>query len=111
MYTIKRTSTTPNSPLRVMVDAAPNDDSGDLGMAGGGTFYFEPAGQDGDTAAVSRHAAQAIMHDPGLAVHFSCTPALPTATAPADTPADVLPAQDEDTAPKTKKGRKATEDD
>lgn len=73
MYTLKRITDVPNSPLRILVDA-PAADSPDAGFTVGGTFYFEPAGQEGDTATVGEHAARAIMGDAGLSPHFECTP-------------------------------------
>lgn len=81
-YLIKRTSTVPSSPLRVVVAQGDGDEAG-LNL--GGSFMFEPAGQDGDQAQVSDHAAKVIMGDPGLAVHFECQPPLPglAAAAPA----------------------------
>lgn len=76
MYLIKRVSTVPGSPLTVQVDGRP-DDSGDGGFQGGGVYLFQPAGQDDDQHQVPEHAARAIMSDPGLRVHFECSPALP----------------------------------
>lgn len=77
MYHLKRISKTPSSPMRILVDQADGDDAG---LCGGGSFYFGPAGQDGDEHGMSEHAARVIMSDPGLAEHFTCTPALPKLT-------------------------------
>lgn len=61
----------------------PQDD-GDAGLSQGGSFYFMPAGQDGDTHAVSEFAARIIMGDPGLSKHFECTPPVaPPVASPA----------------------------
>ena len=76
MFTIKRISKVPNSPIRVAVDQ-PDPDGTDGGFQQGGVFNFAPKGQDGDTHQVSEHAAKAIMWDPTLADHFECTPHLP----------------------------------
>lgn len=97
MFLLQRISKTPNSPLKVAVDQKAADDP-DAGLGVGGIYYFSPAGEDGDTHQVSEHAARAIMGDPGLQVHFTCTPALdrpepaaadlvePAAAEPARTP-------------------------
>jgi hypothetical protein len=82
-HVLRRVSTSPNSPLAIKVDQADPDNPDDAGLAVGGSFEFYPAGQDGDTAQVSAHAARVIMGDKGLAQHFECTPALPDATAEA----------------------------
>lgn len=76
MFTLKRTTTEPGSPIEIMVDQ-PQD--GDGGFTGGGHFRFYPAGSDEgpDTAQVSDLAAKAIMDDPEVAKHFSCTPPWP----------------------------------
>lgn len=80
MYTMKRISTTPDSPIRILVQADQQD--GDAGLNMGGSFFFMPAGQDGDQAAVSEATARGIMADPSLAVHFEVNPALPGAEEP-----------------------------
>jgi hypothetical protein len=69
----------PDSPIRIL--ASQDQGDGDAGLTMGGSFYFEPAGQEGDTAQVSERVARDIMGDPGLACHFECEPALP-ATEP-----------------------------
>ncbi len=76
MYTIKRISKVPGSPIRVAVDAPPPDGE-DGGFQQGGVFVFEPKGKDGDTHQLGLHAAQAIMYDPTLADHFEATPDVP----------------------------------
>lgn len=88
MYSLKRISKHPATALRVAVD---NQEPGsqDAGFLGGGTFYFMPAGQEGDTAQVNAHAARVIMGDAGMREHFECTPPLdgpaePTETAQAE---------------------------
>jgi len=81
MYLLKRITNVPASPLRVVVAQADGDEAG-LNL--GGSFMFEPAGQDGDQAQVSEHAAKVIMGDPGLAVHFECQPPLQAPAAPVD---------------------------
>lgn len=78
MYQLKRITKTPNSPLRILIDQ-PAD--GDGGFGQGGDFYFEPAGQDGDTHSVAEHGARAIMEDASLAPHFTCSPDLPKRVA------------------------------
>lgn len=79
MYQLKRISKTPATAMRIAVDQAQGD--GDAGFQQGGVFYFEPAGQDGDTHQVSEAAARAVMGDAGLAGQFTCLPALPVADA------------------------------
>lgn len=88
MYRLKRTSKTPGSAIKIAVD---QPDGQDAGFGQGGTFYFMPAGEDGDTHEVSELAARAIMEDPDMAQHFSCTPALPAKVAPV---ADAAPVAD-----------------
>lgn len=81
MFTLKRISTTPNSPIRVQVDA-PADGEGGFGQ--GGTFNFYPAGQEdmGDVQHVmTQRAASTILDDPNLAGHFECTPPWPSQKA------------------------------
>lgn len=78
MYTIKRVSKMPGSAMRIQI-AQPDDYSTDAGLAAGGTFWFEPAGTDGDSAQLNEYQARVIMGDAGLAPHFTCTPALPAA--------------------------------
>lgn len=68
MYTLKRITTVPGSALSIKVDGK------DKTFIGGGHYMFEPAGMDGDTVQADEHVAGAIMGDPGLAVHFECTP-------------------------------------
>lgn len=106
MYLVKRITTEPRTAFRVQVAQQDGDDAG---LAIGGTFYFEPAGQDGDQAQMSEHAARAIMDDPGLAVHFTCQPALPSRAPAAEPAADTSaaePAQDGAVATKKRGGRK-----
>ncbi len=83
MFTVKRISTVPASPLRVLV-SAPTGDTQDAGLAAGGSFYFYPAGsEDGESSfGMDEGTARGIMDDPGLAVHFECTPALPALPSP-----------------------------
>lgn len=76
MYVIKRTSTVPDSPMRVLVDQPAGSDGG---FGQGGSFYFFPAGQEGDQVGVGEHVARAIMGDASLAEHFECDPPLPSA--------------------------------
>lgn len=90
MFTLKRISTTPDSPIRILVDQAQGD--GDTGMALGGSFFFMPAGQEGDMAQVPETTARAILADPSLAVHFECTPALPEPVRPDLVQPDVVEA-------------------
>lgn len=80
MFKVKRVSTVPASPLRVLVSAQ-QDDPKDAGLAAGGSFYFYPAGsEDGESEfSMDEATARAIMEDRGLVVHFECTPALPSA--------------------------------
>lgn len=76
-YKVQRITKEPATALRVQI-SIPSD--GDAGLAHGGTFWFAPAGDaEGEDAAagLSEQQARAIMDDPGLAVHFACTPALP----------------------------------
>lgn len=75
MYQVKRISKTPATAFRIAVDSSQGD--GDAGFQQGGVFYFEPAGTEGDTHQVGEAAAKAIMHDPGLAEHFTCFPEYP----------------------------------
>jgi hypothetical protein len=72
-HTLRRITTIPATPLRILVDQPEGDD---VGMTVGGSFLFAPAGEEGDTAQVSERAAQVIMGDPGQAVHFECSPPL-----------------------------------
>lgn len=111
MYQLRRITTEPNTALKILVDHAQGD--GDAGFLAGGSFFFEPAGKEGDRHQVNGHAAQVIMGDPGLAVHFDCTPPLPgteskAAAAPkaAPKPAAASPAQDGPAAPAAAKGRR-----
>jgi hypothetical protein len=106
MYTIRRVSTVPKSPLRVVVDQPQGKDAG---FGAGGSFYFYPAGsEDGpDQFGVTEHTARTIMGDRGLAVHFSCSPALPGTEPAASEPEEAAePAQD-DAAPAIPAGRRA----
>lgn len=82
-YVLKRTSTVPASALRVLIDDPPADGK-EAGLAAGGSFHFEPAGQEGDTAQVSEYGARSVMGDPGLAKHFTCIPELPSAEGKPD---------------------------
>jgi hypothetical protein len=86
MYKIKRITKEPGTALRVQISQPA---SGEAGLAAGGTFFFSPAGEDGDTQQLDEQQARAIMEDHGLAVHFACDPALPgpvtdTVVAPAE---------------------------
>lgn len=101
MYQLKRISTAPGSPIKIMVDQPSGPDAG---FGQGGTFYFQPAGEDGDTHEVSELAARAIMDDPDTAVHFTCTPALPAAI-PADQVAAPAAEDQPDGATATRKSR------
>jgi hypothetical protein len=101
MYTLRRITTVPNSPLRILVDE-PAPDSPDAGFTAGGSFLFEPAGQDGDTAGVSDHTAAVIMGDTSLAAHFDCSPPWVNPNA--------APAAESDAALKPKRTRKAEPD-
>lgn len=87
MFTLTRLSTTPASPLRVVIS---QPEGGDAGLTVGGTFYFQPAGDDhgDDRAGMSEYAARAIMGDPALAPHFRCDPSLPAPAAPPAPEAD-----------------------
>jgi hypothetical protein len=77
MYTITRTSTAPKTPLRIQISQPDGDTAG---LAAAGTFYFAPAGSDGDTVVnMTEHQARAIMGDVTLAEHFHCDPPLPAA--------------------------------
>lgn len=75
MYLLKRITKVPDSPLKILVDQPQGD--GDAGLGLGGSFYFMPAGQEGDTYQVMEGTARTIMGDPSLAVHFECTPPVP----------------------------------
>lgn len=109
MFTLIRLSTEPATPLKIQV-AQPVD--ADAGLTIGGSFYFAPAGEDGDRAGMSEHAARVILGDPGLAPHFRCEPPLP-ALAPAAAPAPETaappppPPADEDTGLPIREGGKA----
>ena len=88
MFTLTRISTTPATPLRIVVS---QPEGGDAGLHVGGSFYFQPAGDahGDDRASLSEFAARAILGDPGLAGHFLCDPPLPPAPeAPAPPAAD-----------------------
>lgn len=94
-YRLQRITTVPNSPMRILVS---QPDGKDAGLNLGGSFYFMPAGQDGDTYDVSDHAAAVIMGDPGLAPHFRCLPEwrpqvmdVPPTPAPVDVAAEPDP--------------------
>lgn len=82
MFTLTRLSTAPASPLRIVVSQPEGEDAG---LHVGGTFFFQPAGDEhgDDRAGMSEFAARAIMGDPELARHFRCEPALPPLAAPA----------------------------
>lgn len=71
-YQLKRITDTPNSPMRVMI-SDPN--RGDL-LNSGGTYFFAPAGQDGDRHDVSDYVAREVMGDKSMAPHFTCEPPL-----------------------------------
>ena len=91
-YKVQRISTEPATALRIQI-SIPTD--GDAGLAHGGTFWFQPAGDpNGDDSAAGLNEAQAraIMDDPGLAVHFTCTPDL---AKPAPAASDPAPAVDD----------------
>lgn len=77
--------------MKVMVDS-PAD--GDGGFGQGGVFHFAPAGQDGDTHEVGELAARAIMEDPGMAQHFTCTPPLAKPAAAQVADEDAAPVAD-----------------
>lgn len=79
MYLLKRTTKIPASPMRVLVAES---DGVDAGLGDGGTFYFQPDGDDGSEYTVTEHVAQTIMEDPELAKHFSCTPPCPPSKKP-----------------------------
>ncbi len=115
MYKLQRITTEPATALRIQI-SLPQD--GDAGLAHGGTFWFQPAGDpngDDTAAGLNEQQARAIMDDPSLAVHFTCTPALPKAGAAQDEPepapapaADDLVARDGGGgASKKKKGSQA----
>ncbi len=107
MYLIKRVSTVPATPLVCQLDAAPGD--GSAGLQQAGIYYFQPAGQEGDTHQVpTEHAARAIMDDPGLAPHFTCTPALPAATVE-PVPAQAADGQVDSTSAARRRSRSAVE--
>lgn len=87
MYKLQRITKEPGTALRIQISLPSGD--GDAGLAHGGTFWFQPAGDpNGDDCAASLSEAQAraIMDDPGLAPHFTCTPALQAPAAPAVEP-------------------------
>lgn len=107
-YKVQRISTEPATALRIQI-SLPTD--GDAGLAHGGTFWFQPAGDpngDDSAAGLSEAQARAIMDDPGLAVHFVCTPDLakqaPAAIEPAPVTDDVA-RDDGGGASKKKKGQ------
>lgn len=111
MYKLQRITKEPATALRIQI-SLPQD--GDAGLAHGGTFWFQPAGDpNGDDAAGGLNEAQAraIMDDASLAPHFTCTPALPTPNAaPAvesDEPADTVARGGGGDASKKKKGSQA----
>src|SRR5690349_10850066 len=112
-HVIRRITTEPNTPLRVLVDH--QTDPADGGFLGGGSFFFAPAGQDGDRHNATGHAARVIMGDPGLAVHFECTPpvdapAVAPAAAPEPATAEpVEPAQKQPAGRKRAGGKPGTE--
>jgi len=64
---LKRLTTVPASPLRIQVSIP---DGGDAGLAAGGTWFFSPAGEEGDTHDLPQDVAERILEDPGLAAHF-----------------------------------------
>jgi len=84
MYQLKRISKVPNSPMRIQIRKS---DGVDAGLTAGGSWFFMPAGEDGDTHDVGEHAARVVMGDASLAVHFECTPALDPVPVAADEPA------------------------
>lgn len=84
MFTLTRTSQTPNSPMQVSVRDAEGWIQG---------FTFDPAGGEFCSHGVSEHVARTVMGDAGLAPHFDCAPPLDaaepvTAEAPSGTAAD-----------------------
>lgn len=86
MFKLQRITTVPGTALRVQI-SLPSD--GEAGLAHGGTFWFQPAGDprgDDTVDGLTEHQARAIMDDPGLAVHFTCSPALPKLGPPVDEP-------------------------
>lgn len=76
-YRLTRTSTSPASPLRILVDAPDPSSPDDGGFTVGGSFMFEP----GDSVQVGDVAARTIMTDPSLAHHFTCEPPFPAGAA------------------------------
>jgi hypothetical protein len=109
MYLLTRISTVPNSPLTIQIDGAP-DGTGDGVFQGGGVYYFQPAGQEGDRHQVGEHQARIIMGDRGLAPHFSCDPALPSAEPEAEPTAESADGGQPDGTSGTKRTRrKATQ--
>lgn len=74
MFILKRKTTAPATPIKIIVDAPQGD--GDGGFMAGGQYHFYPAGStDGpDTHQCSEIATRSIMEDPAIAVHFECTP-------------------------------------
>lgn len=83
-FQLTRVSKVPNSPMRILVDGPAAESDGDAGLGQGGSFLFMPAGQDGDRAQMSEHAARVILSDPDQAKHFTCLPALPVLTPAAE---------------------------
>lgn len=77
MYLLKRTSTSPSGPIKILVDEQVAGDT-DAGLAVGGSFEFWPPGSDEGESQfqVGDHAARQIMGDPELAKHFDCSPPL-----------------------------------
>ena len=67
MYRLTRTSTTPASPLKIMIS---RPDGQDAGLTAGGSFVLDP----GDSVQVDAYVAGVIMGDPDLATHFECLP-------------------------------------
>lgn len=100
MYRLQRITKEPATALRIQI-SLPSD--GDAGLAHGGTFWFQPAGDpNGDDAAggLNEQQARAIMDDASLAPHFTCTPPLPGAAvdSPLTEPATDPPADPDDMA-------------
>lgn len=85
MFTIRRTTTTPNSVLRCVV-------TGSTGAVEA-VLRFAPAGQEGDTHPVSRTIAEGLMNDAGLAEHFDCQPPLKEPERPAEPEPPAKPAR------------------
>jgi hypothetical protein len=84
MYKLQRITKEPGTALRIQI-SIPSD--GDAGLAHGGTFWFQPAGDpSGDDAVggLNEQQARAIMDDASLAPHFTCTPDLPKASVVVD---------------------------